>query len=295
MKHYLNEFLRHISATNTASDHTRDAYSRDVTQFLDFLDESDDLLSLDTDIAYNYLNELYNAKLSSTSVARKISTLRSFFKFLQMNYGAQINPFSSVKIKQGSRSLPNYLTVEEMNALLLSCSDDNLGIRNQVLIELMYACGLRLQECTNLKMSDISIRDRKLSIIGKGNKERTLFFYESLAIKLDNYIKVIRPQLLKDKQNDTLFLNTHGNPISRRGVQFVLEKQGKEANLRMHLHPHMLRHSFATHLLDNGANLRIVQTLLGHETLSTTQIYAHVSLSKIKDAYDSAMKNLPLT
>lgn len=295
MKHYLNEFLRHISATNTASDHTRDAYSRDVTQFLDFLDESDDLLSLDTDIAYNYLNELYNAKLSSTSVARKISTLRSFFKFLQMNYGAQINPFSSVKIKQGSRSLPNYLTVEEMNALLLSCSDDNLGIRNQVLIELMYACGLRLQECTNLKMSDISIRDRKLSIIGKGNKERTLFFYESLAIKLDNYIKVIRPQLLKDKQNDTLFLNTHGNPISRRGVQFVLEKQGKEANLRMHLHPHMLRHSFATHLLDNGANLRIVQTLLGHETLSTTQIYAHVSLSKIKDAYDIAMKNLPLT
>ena len=295
MKHYLNEFLRHISATNTASDHTRDAYSRDVTQFLDFLDESDDLLSLDTDIAYNYLNELYNAKLSSTSVARKISTLRSFFKFLQMNYGAQINPFSSVKIKQGSRSLPNYLTVEEMNALLLSCSDDNLGIRNQVLIELMYACGLRLQECTDLKMSDISIRDRKLSIIGKGNKERTLFFYESLAIKLDNYIKVIRPQLLKDKQNDTLFLNTHGNPISRRGVQFVLEKQGKEANLRMHLHPHMLRHSFATHLLDNGANLRIVQTLLGHETLSTTQIYAHVSLSKIKDAYDIAMKNLPLT
>lgn len=295
MKHYLNEFLRHISATNTASDHTRDAYSRDVTQFLDFLDESDDLLSLDTDVAYNYLNELYNAKLSSTSVARKISTLRSFFKFLQMNYGAQINPFSSVKIKQGSRSLPNYLTVEEMNALLLSCSDDNLGIRNQVLIELMYACGLRLQECTDLKMSDISIRDRKLLIIGKGNKERTLFFYESLAIKLDNYIKVIRPQLLKDKQNDTLFLNTHGNPISRRGVQFVLEKQGKEANLRMHLHPHMLRHSFATHLLDNGANLRIVQTLLGHETLSTTQIYAHVSLSKIKDAYDIAMKNLPLT
>lgn len=295
MKHYLNEFLRHISATNTASEHTRDAYSRDVTQFLDFLDERDDLLALDNDIAYNYLNELYNAKLSSTSVARKISTLRSFFKFLQMNYGAQINPFSSVKIKQSSRSLPNYLTVEEMNALLLSCNNDNLGIRNQVLIELMYACGLRLQECTDLKLKDFSMSDRRLSIIGKGNKERTLFFYESLALKLDNYIKVIRPQLLKDKQNDTLFLNTHGNPISRRGVQFLLEKQGKEANLRMHLHPHMLRHSFATHLLDNGANLRIVQTLLGHETLSTTQIYAHVSLSKIKDAYDSAMKNLPLT
>lgn len=294
MNPYLNEFLRHISATNTASHNTSEAYSRDVAQFLEFIEDLD-LMNLNQEIAYNYLNELYSAKLSSTSVARKISSLRSFFKFMQMNYGLQINPFASVRIKQQSRSLPKFLMHEEMNQLLLSCGEDKLGVRNQVLIELMYACGLRLQECVDLKVDDLNLNHRSLRVIGKGNKERVLFFYADLLPKLRNYLEIVRPQFLKDTITDSLFLNNHGKPLSNRGVQYLIEKQGIEANLRVSLHPHMLRHTFATHLLDNGANLRIVQTLLGHESLSTTQIYAHVSMNKIKQAYDDAMANITLT
>ena len=293
MKTYLDEFINHISATNTASLHTSEAYSRDVAQFLDFIDGAD-LMNLDQDIAYNYLNQLYESKLSSGSVARKISTLRSFFKFMQMNYGLQVNPFAGIRIKQQSRSLPKFLMYEEINTLLLSCDESNLGIRNQVLIELMYACGLRLQECSSLKVSDLDLKNRSIRIIGKGNKERVLFFYESLVPKVKVYLEGARNEMLKT-DTDALFLNNHGKPLSNRGIQYLLEKQGETAGLRVSLHPHMLRHSFATHLLDNGANLRIVQTLLGHESLSTTQIYAHVSMSKIKAAYDDAMDNLPLT
>lgn len=293
MKTYLDEFINHISATNTASLHTSEAYSRDVAQFLDFIDGAD-LMKLDQDIAYNYLNELYESKLSSGSVARKISTLRSFFKFMQMNYGLQVNPFAGIRIKQQTRSLPKFLMYEEINTLLLSCDDSNLGIRNQVLIELMYACGLRLQECSSLKVGDLDLKNRSIRIIGKGNKERVLFFYESLVPKIKAYLEGARIEMLKT-DTDALFLNNHGKPLSNRGIQYLLEKQGEAAGLRVSLHPHMLRHSFATHLLDNGANLRIVQTLLGHESLSTTQIYAHVSMSKIKAAYDDAMDNLPLT
>lgn len=293
MNHYLDEFINHISATNTASLHTRDAYFRDVKQFLDFIEDLD-IMKLDHEIAYNYLNELYSTKLSSTSVARKISTLRSFFKFMQMNYGLQVNPFATVRIKQQSRTLPKFLMYEEINQVLLSCTNDDLGIRNQIIIELMYACGLRLQECVSLKVNDLNLKDRSIRIIGKGNKERILFFYESLVSKLESYLQGSRQNLIKI-ETDALFLNNQGKPISNRGIQYLLEKQGEQAGLRVSLHPHMLRHSFATHLLDNGASLRIVQTLLGHESLSTTQIYAHVSMSKIKQAYDDAMDKIPLT
>lgn len=294
MNPYLNEFLRHIAVSNSASHHTHDAYFRDVTQFLSFIEDLD-LMKLDKNIAYDYLNELYRSGLSSLSVGRKVSSLRSFFKFMQMNYGMASNPFLNVRVKQNSKALPKFLMKEEINQLLLSCENDPLGVRNQVLIELMYACGLRLQEVSDLEIKAINLEERSLKVLGKGNKERILFFYPSFAKKLSHYIKMVRPVLLKGMDHDFLFVNNKGAALSRRGIQYLMEKQGKIAGLRSHLHPHILRHSFATHLLDRGANLRIVQALLGHESLSTTQIYAHVSMSKIKTAYDKAMEQLDLT
>ena len=294
MNSYLKEFLSHISASHSASSHTEDAYAFDVEQFLEFL-ENDDLMSVPVETAYSYVNELYKMEMSSSSVARKISALRSFYKFLQVNYGVAINPFSTLKIRQQSRSLPRYLMFEEVRELLDSCEKTDLGIRNRVLIEVMYACGLRVHEASELKLSNFDFEDRSIRIVGKGDKERLLFYYGALSSRLEKYIENSRFNLLTGKQHNYLFVNSKGDPLSVRGIQYLLEKQGEVCGLRQKLHPHMLRHSFATHLLDNGASLRIVQTLLGHESLSTTQIYTHVSLSKIKKVYQEAMDKIPLT
>ncbi len=293
MNQYLDEFLRHIATTSTASEHTEDAYRRDVSQFLDTIG-SENILSLKQEDAYNYLNVLYENGLSGASVARKISSLRSFMKFMQMNYGAATNPFVNIKIKRQSRKLPKFLMYEEIEKIILSCDTDDLGIRDALMIELMYACGLRVSELVALRLSDINFEERSLTIIGKGNKQRYLFFYESLLPKFERYLKDTRPNFIKE-DTDVVFLNSRGKALTPRGVQFIFEKIGKKAELRMKLHPHMLRHSFATHLLDNGASLRVVQMLLGHESLSTTQVYTHVSLQRLKESYDYAIEKIPLT
>lgn len=294
MNQYLDEFLRHIATTSTASEHTEDAYRRDVSQFLDLIG-SENIMSLTQEDAYTYLNVLYENDLSASSVARKISSLRSFMKFMQLNYGASNNPFSTIKIKSQSRKLPKFLMYEEIESLILSCEPDDLGVRDALMIELMYACGLRVSELVDLKISDINLSERTIQVIGKGNKERYLFYYESLSPKLHNYIQEVRPNFNPENNLDILFLNNKGKALTSRGVQYIFEKIGKRANLRMKLHPHMLRHSFATHLLDNGASLRVVQMLLGHESLSTTQVYTHVSLQRLKEAYEYAIEKMPLT
>ena len=294
MNNYLNEFLRHIAATHTASSKTEEAYRADVAQFLDFT-QGIKLDELDQDSAYEYLDELYQSGLSSISVGRKISALRSYFKFLQMNYGIVNNPFSHVQVKQHSRPLPKFLMHQEMDQLLLSCDSDALGIRTQVLIELMYACGLRVSEACNLQFKHINLKNRSVRIVGKGDKERLLFYYPELSPKLKRYIEEARITLMGKKSHQFVFVNHLGDPLNARGIQYLVEHQGKKAGLRQRLHPHMLRHSFATHLIDNGASLRIVQTLLGHESLRTTQIYTHVSMQRIKSAYTQAMNNVDLT
>ncbi|AYV34895.1 tyrosine-type recombinase/integrase [Erysipelothrix amsterdamensis] len=288
------DFMRHIAITNTSSEHTNVAYERDIRQFLDFI-EGQAVHEVDRLMAYDYLNMLYDSNLSSSSVARKISTLRSFYKFLQINHGLTDNPFQQIKIKRQGRHLPHFLMFDEIETLLLSCDESVLGVRNQVMIELMYACGLRVSEVVDLQIHDLDLTERSLRVIGKGNKERQLFFYESLVPKLWSYLNLYRPQFPNVSDTEAVFLNQRGKPLTPRGIQHILEHQGKTAGLRMKLHPHMLRHSFATHLLDNGASLRVVQTLLGHESLSTTQIYTHVSMQKIKEVYDDAIEKIPLT
>lgn len=288
---YIEDFITDLSVSNTGSKHTKEAYKRDINQFVDFLD-GDDLLDIKIEHAYEYLNKLYDMELMSATIARKISALRSFMSFLQLNYGAKNNPFNQVKVKNNDKKLPKFLMYAEIEKLLLSCDDSLLGKRNRLMIELMYACGLRLSELVNISIRDIRLNDRVISIEGKGNKERLVFFYESLVSLLEEYIDVIRPQLVKDKSHSFLFVNNNGSQITPRGVQYVLKQQSKKSELRQNVHPHMLRHSFATHLLDNGANLRVVQSLLGHESLSTTQIYTHVSREKLKKIYDDTINHI---
>ena len=290
---YLDNFLKHIKMTHTASEHTEESYKNDVSQFLEYL-EGEDLLKLDQGVGFSYVNALYEMELASSSIARKISALRSFMKFMQLNYGATRNPFSAITVRQSQKRLPNFLMYSELETLITSCDDTDLGLRNRVLIELMYATGLRVSEACNLQIQDMDIENRTLRILGKGNKERILFFYESLQDLLKAYIRESRSRLMDDA-HDCLFVNGKGKPLTSRGVQYILKTQGEKANLRMHLHPHMLRHTFATHLLDNGASLRIVQSLLGHESISTTQIYTHVNMDKLKRVYETAMDNVKVT
>lgn len=288
---YLNEFIAALGIANTGSENTEEAYRRDIKQFLDFVGDVD-LLNLELTYAYDYLNELYSLSLSSATIARKISALRSYMKFLQLNYRAQNNPFKQVKVKSNTQKLPKFLMVSELEQLFLSCDSSLIGKRNRAMFELMYACGLRLSELVDIRIQDLRLNERLILIHGKGSKERLVFFYESLVPILDYYLQNIRPKMLKDKNHNFLFTNNHGNVISPRGIQYALNKQAITANLRQKVNPHMLRHSFATHLLDNGANLRVVQSLLGHESLSTTQIYTHVSQEKLKEIYDDTINHI---
>lgn len=288
---YLNEFLMEMEIAHTGSEHTHLAYEKDILQFYDFLEEQafEDVQAKDV---YAYLNELYQLGLKPATIARKMSALRSFWRFCQQNFAFGPNPFQDVKVRDGGRKLPEFLMHEELQALFLVCDNSPMGQRDRLMMELMYASGLRLSELTSLQVSSISMADRSILVEGKGKKERYVFFYPDLAKLLSEYVNETLPLLRKDKKHDYLFVNRFGNPISERGVQHVVAKRGREANLKKHVHPHMFRHSFATHLLDNGANLRVVQSLLGHESLSTTQIYTHVSKERIQKIYDDTINHI---
>lgn len=290
-KSYLDEFIKQQSLTNTGSEHTAEAYYRDILQFIEYFEDVN-LLDANVSIAYEYLNELYSLSLSPSTIARKVSALRSFFKFLQMNYGAKNNPFKQVKVRNTDKKLPSFLMRQELDDLFLSCDDDLLGKRNRLMFELMYASGLRVSEVVDMKVNDINLNERLILVHGKGSKERLAFFYPELIDRIKDYLNSVRPELMNQLEHDFVFVNARGNPITARGIQYALDMQGKKAGLRQKVHPHMLRHSFATHLLDNGANLRVVQSLLGHESLSTTQIYTHVSQEKLKKVYEETINHI---
>lgn len=291
-KEYLEDFLRTFDLTHSSSKHSLDAYQRDIHQFVDYCHSQhiDNLNDVSVSDVYGFIETLNkNQNLKASTINRKCSTLRSFYQFLMTNYGFLENPFNEIKHFKQNRSLPNFLMFDEVSSLINGIDTTTLsGQRDSCIIELFYACGLRLSELTHLKVEHIRLDESLVSVIGKGNKERMVPFYESMHDTFVNYLKNVRPLLLKDKEHNTVFVNMRGEPISERGVQDIVKKAGIAANLRIRLHPHVLRHTFATHLLDNGADLRFVQELLGHENLSTTQIYTHVSVDRLKEVYDKA-------
>ena len=290
----LDHFLQHISFSRSGSKATVDAYARDIRRFMDFMKEHDienfddvDKLAMMDYIEALQSGKLTQRKLSSASYSRNLSSLRSFYKFLNRFYQVEENPLTAIKNPKGSKHLPEFLTIDQVMNLFDSFDiSDPVQLRDRCMIELIYACGLRVSECAGLQVSRINLQNGFLVVLGKGNKERLIPFYPRCGQLIERYLKVRREWM---KQNhDTLFVNQKGKPISTRTIQNVIAESGIRANLPISLHPHMLRHSFATHMLDNGADLRSVQELLGHENLSTTQIYTHVSLERLKKAADEA-------
>lgn len=290
MQKLLDKFLDYMSAFTSDSLHTQDAYHRDINRFITYLESCDlDLKAVDIHLASDYIMLLKDGnfskkKLSSASISRNLSSLRTFYYFLIEFYEYTFNPFTLIRSKSDSRHLPDFLVYDEMIRLLSSVDYSNdVGLRNKCMLELMYACGLRVSELCDLYLKDVDLDERYVRVKGKGDKERLVPFYPLVEKLLRKYIETVRINWQKD--DPELFIKSNGKKLTTRYIQLYVKDLAVKAGISFNVHPHMFRHSFATHLLDNGADLRIVQELLGHENLSTTQIYTHLSIDRLKKTY----------
>jgi integrase/recombinase XerD len=237
----------------------------------------------------DFLAELYRQKLESRTVARHLVTLRNFFRFAQINELIKDDPSLHLESPKIRRSLPGYLRIEEVEKLLAQPDEKTpIGLRDRSMLEVLYSSGLRVSELTSLRVMDLDRAVGCVRCIGKGDKERIVPVGKKALALVDRYLRDARPKLLGKGQfsnSPTLFLNRRGSRLSRVGVWKILSAYGRQAGLRVALTPHMLRHSFATHLLERGADLRSVQLMLGHSDISTTQIYTHVVEERLKQVY----------
>lgn len=289
LKESLLSFLNYIIKQKNYSINTSKNYEIDILEFKEYIDKkSISYLEVDYDLIKGYLMELYNRKLSRNSVARKLSSLRSFYKYLFNNNLIKTNPFKYVSTPKKEKKLPKYLGVEELETIF-NTPDLNtpLGQRDRLILEVLYATGIRVSELVNIKINDIDFYKKEVKILGKGNKERIDPFGDYCLDAIENFINDGRKKILK-KFNTTceyLIINGHGKKITTRGVEKILDNIIKKASLKKHVSPHMLRHSFATHLLNEGCDILTVQELLGHESLESTQVYTHVSNERLRAVY----------
>ncbi|MBO5712085.1 MAG: tyrosine recombinase [Acholeplasmatales bacterium] len=289
----IKEFYDNLIGIKNYSLNTADAYKKDVEEFLDFIKSEKMAAGLlfirNERVPKNYLSYLSMAELASTTIHRKLSALNTFYNFLVKEEVISINYFQNLEAPKAPKRLPKIIKEQEVMMLFEACDLDNkLGYRNFCLLGCLYGCGLRVSELCNMQIKDIDFNDRTIKITGKGNKDRVVIMYDELALALKHYISTFRLELLylsNDENNRYVFLNKNGTQLTRVGVRKILDGLVEKCGETFHISPHMLRHSFATALLNNGADMRSVQELLGHENLSTTQIYTHVSFDRIKDSY----------
>ena len=236
-----------------------------------------------------YVTKLYDENLARTSISRKISSIRSFFRYLNREVDLDDAPFRSLYHPKKEGRLPNFFYEEELQQLFATSSgSDDKSIRNMAILELLYATGIRVSECVSIELDQIDFHYSILRVMGKGRKERIVPFGQYAHDALLQYIKEVRPKLMKNKEHQRLFVNMRGGELTARGVRHILNDMMEAASLHSKIYPHMLRHTFATHLLNNGADLRTVQELLGHAHLSSTQVYTHVTKEHLRNTYMNA-------
>ena len=284
----ISSFLTHVRVEKGLASNTVSAYCRDLTKFSEFAQKRK--LSLETvsrDDLVDFLAGLYRKKLESKSVARHLVSLRNFFRFAQIQELIPADPSVNLESPKIRRSLPGYLRLEEVERLLTQPDAKTpFGLRDRAMLEVLYSTGLRVSELIGLRVSDLDTKVGCVRCIGKGNKERIVPIGKKALGMVERYLRDARPKLIgKAASSPTLFVNRRGGPLSRVGVWKILSAYGRRAGLRVALTPHMLRHSFATHLLERGADLRSVQLMLGHADISTTQIYTHVVEERLKQVY----------
>ncbi|WP_033543933.1 tyrosine recombinase XerC [Planococcus sp. CAU13] len=284
----VRSFISYIQLEKNYSEHTVHHYEYDLAGFFLFLESEgvDDLQQVEYLHARNYMTKLYEDQLSRTTVSRKISAIRSFFKYGNREFGLSEEAFRSLYHPKKEDRLPQFFYEEELMALFESVKgEDNLSIRNTALLELLYATGMRVSECVSIRMKDLDRHMQIVKVMGKGRKERYIPFGQFAHNALEQYIDEVRPKLMKNTEHDALFVNNRGEGLTARGIRHILTECMKTASANSNIYPHMIRHSFATHLLNNGADLRTVQELLGHSHLASTQVYTHVTKEHLRKTY----------
>ncbi len=289
MEDFLKEYLAILKLEKNLSDNSITSYSNDINKFITFANEQDvnDWSGVTSTIISKYFNLQREIGLGSTTVARYLSSLKGFFKYLFKKKYISKNPSENLSSTKLTRMLPVVLTVDEIFNLLEQPDVENkLGARDKALLELSYSSGFRVSEMINLKISDLLLKEEVVRVLGKGNKYRIVPVGSSAIDSLISYLQKFRPLLEKRMySHNHVFLNVRGTKLSRMGIWKILRKYCEQAGIKKEVHPHTIRHSFATHLLEGGADLRAVQEMLGHADISTTQIYTHIDREFIKQEF----------
>ena len=284
MKQLLKKFLDYLSLQKNCSSNTLRGYRRDIFQFINFLKKNkiNSFKSISYQDLLSYLGYLRNCGYSETTIGRKVASLKSFFKFLSARKIIKSNPVALLSSPKKPDRLPDFLTLEEVEKILNIPSEKNWqSLRDKAILELLYSTGIRVGELTSLKIGDIDFFQELIKVKGKGKKERIVPIGRYALKALIEYIER-RP----NKKEKNVFLNKYGKPLSERSVERIIDKFSKKAGIGKKITPHTFRHTFATHMLDRGADLRTVQELLGHERITTTQIYTHLTVEKLKEFYN---------
>lgn len=290
MQEMIDQFLNYLSTEKRLSRHTIDAYQRDLHSLYLFLENKNikQWSGFNEQSLRLYTNSLRIKKMASASIQRSLSSIRSFCNFLLLHGEIKINPANGISAPKAAKKLPKTLDVDQISQLLSAPpqSSDTLVLRDHAMMELFYSSGLRLSELSALNIRDIDFRDASMRVTGKGNKMRELPIGSKAIIALQQWLKVRAP-LVKD-ENDALFVSLQGKRLGNRAIQARLKSWAQKKGIGTHLHPHMLRHSFASHMLESSSDLRAVQELLGHADISTTQIYTHLDFQHLAKVYDKA-------
>ena len=293
----LKLYLDYLRYQRNYSSNTIDSYQRDIEKFLKYMnDENYTYKTVDVNLIRSFLIHERLDNISARSNERRLIACRGFYGFLLKKNYVDVNPFLFIKAPKVNKLPPQVLYQQELLKIFdyNKSRDDFLASRDQAILELLYASGLRVSELVSLTLQDVSPRQRILKITGKGDKQRIVPYSLSAQDALNDYINNCRPEIVKKskikKITYKLFLNDQGGQLTSRGVEYILSKIDEKAGTNLKLHPHTLRHTFATHLLDNGADLRTIQELLGHKSLNTTQVYTHVSTQRMMEDY---RKNFP--
>lgn len=287
MNDYFKKFIDYIKYEKKYSDFTVKNYERDIDYFLKFLFDKgiNDFKNVNYDLIREYFLHLHNHNYSKKTIARYISSIRTFFKYLYNEEVILNNPAILVSNPKLDKKLPNFLYTNDLEKFLESANEsDKLSIRDSLILELLYSTGIRVSELVNIKIKDINFNDKIIKIHGKGNKERYVIYGELCAEKLSNYLKNSR-NLLYSGKCDNLILNSKGNMLTTRMIENIVKKYQHKSSIGVNVTPHTLRHTFATHMLDNGADLKTVQELMGHSSLSSTQVYTHITNERLRNVY----------
>jgi len=294
MQEQINQFLDYLQAEKGYSHNTMAAYQNDLGQFLIFLQRRPQHLrpgrwdEVTRDHIVSYILDMKEREYASSTIARKVAAVKSFFKFLEASGHITANPAKDMETPRAEKHLPATISAAEVDRLLEAPSGDGpTALRDRAMLELLYATGLRVSELVALDVTDVNLEEGTVRCMGKGKKERILPIYERARQALEEYIHKGRPQLVgKNKAETALFLNRRGTRLTRQGLWLIIKRYVEQVGIKENVTPHTLRHSFATHMLRGGADIRAVQKMLGHANISTTQIYTQVTPDRMREVYD---------